>query len=73
MSHGKDQKYNEIKMKFDEKLEAEIEKYKRKVENDVVEGRRGSTYPALKKLSSRLCCFSVTKPCREKPQPRAIS
>ena len=54
VSHGKDEKYNEIKLKFDQKLKAEIEKYKIKVENDVIEGRRGSTYPALKKLGSRL-------------------
>ena len=52
-SHGKDQKYFEIKELFDRKLKVYIEKYKQKVENEVKEGRRGSTYPALKRFGLR--------------------
>ena len=50
---GKDAKYDEIKAKFEEKLKIEMLKYKEKVENEVREGKRGSPYPALKRMGTR--------------------
>ena len=52
-THGKDTKYLKLKEIFDEKMNVEIEKYKQKIETDVVEGRRGSTYPALRRFGAR--------------------
>ena len=46
--HGRTEKYLEIKSKFDEKL-----KYIEKIKNEVSEGKRGSSYPAIKKLGLR--------------------
>ena len=51
--HGKNPKYDELQTKFDEKLKKEKLKYVQKIENEVREGRKGSTYPALKKLGAR--------------------
>ena len=34
-------------------MKVAIEKYKKKVEFEVMEGRRGSTYPALKRFGLR--------------------
>ena len=51
--HGKSQKYCEIKEKFDKKFLNEIQKYKKKIELEVLEGQRGSYYPAIKKLGLR--------------------
>ena len=43
--HGKDQKYEELKTKFDDKLKKAKLKYKMKIESEVIEGKRGSSYP----------------------------
>ena len=51
--HGKDDKYLEIKDKFDQAMKIAILKYKDKVENEVREGKRGSSYPFLKRLGAR--------------------
>ena len=51
--HGKSEKYIELKAKFDRKFQNEVEKYKQKIEFEVTEGKRGSYYPALKKLGLR--------------------
>ena len=51
--HGKSEKYIELKAKFDRKFQNEVEKYKQKIELEVTEGKRGSYYPALKKLGLR--------------------
>ena len=51
--HGKSQKYSELKEKFDQKFQNEIRKYRQKVELEVLEGKRGSYYPAIKKLGLR--------------------
>ena len=58
--HGKDAKHTELMNKFNEKLKNAIQKYKLKIENDVRDGRRGSTYPALKRMGSRL--FEANQP-----------
>ena len=52
-NHGKSEKYFELQTKFDHKFESELKKYKAKIELEVREGKRGSTYPALKKLGLR--------------------
>ena len=51
--HGKDERYQQLQSEFDEKLKIEKLKYREKVENEVREGRRGSTYPALKRMGAR--------------------
>ena len=51
--HGKNDKYDELKTRFDEKLKHEMLKYLEKIAIEVSEGRRGSTYPALKRLGLR--------------------
>ena len=51
--HGKSAKYFELKRKFDSKLINEIKKYKQKIEIEVIEGKRGSCYSAIKKLGLR--------------------
>ena len=48
--HGKSDKYLQIRLKYDEKLKTEMLKYLEKIVIEVSEGRRGSCYPALKKL-----------------------
>ena len=50
---GKSEKYIELKFRFEEKLKAEMLKHMEKVMTEVTEGRRGSSYPALKKLGLR--------------------
>ena len=50
---GKSEKYIELKLRFEEKLKVEMLKYMEKVMTEVTEGRRGSSYPALKKLGLR--------------------
>ena len=57
--HGKNAKYDKLQAKFDEKLKNEKLKYIQKIENEVREGRKGSTYPALKRLGARH--FETTK------------
>ena len=51
--HGKTDKYIELKTKFDEKLKHEMLKYLDKIVKEVSEGKRGSSYPALKRLGLR--------------------
>ena len=51
--HGRSMKYLELKEKFEEKLKIEKLKYIQKVCSEVVEGSRGSIYPALKRLGFR--------------------
>ena len=51
--HGKSKKYCELQEKFDAKFLNEIQKYKKKIELEVLEGKRGSYYPAIKKLGLR--------------------
>ena len=50
---GRSEKYLELVSIFDEKSKNEISKYKDKVMQDVTEGRRGSSYPAIKRLGMR--------------------
>ena len=51
--HGRCPKYLKIVSKFNEKSKAEIAKYMKKVKLEVTEGKRGSFYPALKRLGLR--------------------
>ena len=51
--HGKTEKYFRLLNMFEEKMEIELSKYLAKIELEVTEGRRGSTYPALKRLGLR--------------------
>ena len=51
--HGRSMKYLELKEKFEEKLKIEKLKYIQKVCSEVVEGSRGSKYPALQRLGFR--------------------
>ena len=51
--HGKSKKYIDLQNKFDSKFQTELLKYKIKVELEVIEGKRGSSYSALKKLALR--------------------
>ena len=51
--HGKSPKYCELKAKFESKFLNEIQKYKKKIELEVFEGKRGSYYPSIKKLGLR--------------------
>ena len=47
------QKYINLKNKFDIKFRQEFFKYKAKIELEVTEGKRGSSYFAIKKLGLR--------------------
>ena len=51
--HGRTEKYLLLKDEFEEKLKNEELKYLEKISIEVTEGKRGSTYPALKKLGLR--------------------
>ena len=51
--NGKSEKYFKLKEIFESQLNVELEKYKEKISNEVLEGSRGSIYPALKKLGLR--------------------
>ena len=51
--HGRSDKYLELKENFEDKLKNEKLKYIQKISTEVTEGRRGSIYPALKKLGLR--------------------
>ena len=44
--HGKSVKYLNLKSKFDTKFKNEFFKYKAKIELEVIEGKRGSSYSA---------------------------
>ena len=64
--HGKSAKYFDLKEKFKRKLENEVEKYKLKIELEVTEGKRGSYYPAIRKLGLRP--GEVSQPSFQLPQ-----
>ena len=51
--HGKSQKYLELQTKFSNKFQNEFHKYRLKIENEVSEGKRGSSYFIVKKLGLR--------------------
>ena len=51
--HGRSVKYLNIMKTFSDKLEKEKLKYLEKIEKEVSEGKRGSSYPTLKKLGMR--------------------
>ena len=53
VKHGKSSKYHSLLETFNLKAREAIEKYKQKVRDDVIDGRRGSTYPAFRKLGSK--------------------
>ena len=50
---GRSPIYLEIKEEFEEKLKSAALKYKEKIIAEVSEGKRGSSYPAIRKLGSR--------------------
>ena len=50
---GKDQNYKQINIEFQAKLKLAKSKYRDKIIQQLKEGKRGSTYSALKKLSLR--------------------
>jgi hypothetical protein len=47
---GKSPQYKKLQSEFDLKLENEARKYRLKIENEVNEGKRGSSYKAIRKL-----------------------
>ena len=49
--HGRSEKYLQLKSNFDEKFKIELVKYKNKIQLEVTEGSRGSSYPAIKRLA----------------------
>ena len=51
--HGKSLKYSILLETFSMKSKEAVEKYKQKVKDDVTQGNRGSSYPALRKLGAR--------------------
>ena len=53
VKNGKSARYSELREKFVKKLKDEAEKFKQKIELEVTEGKRGSYYPALRKLGMR--------------------
>ena len=59
--HGKSHRYDELQKKFDSKFQNEFRNSKEKIELEVTQGKRGSTYSAIKKLGLRP---------GELPQPR---
>ena len=50
---GKSLKYLNLKQVYDAKYETEAKKYKKKIEDDVRNGDRASSYAALRKLGAR--------------------
>ena len=50
--NGKSRKYIDLRDDFNEKAKCAVLKYIEKLKIDVLEGRRGSVYPSLRKLSS---------------------
>ena len=51
--HGKDERYNQLFKQFEEKLNIEMIKYREKINIEVKEGKRGSSYSALKRMRMR--------------------
>ena len=50
---GKSDQYLRLKSRFDEVLKREASKYIQKIESEVIEGKRGSGYKAIRKLGNR--------------------
>ena len=50
---GKSPQFTRLKIHFQEKLEKEAIKYRKKIENEVKEGKRGSGYKSIRKLGKR--------------------
>ena len=50
---GRSSSYLKVKMEFDKKLEAEVEKYVNKIKEEVENAKRGSSYSAIRKLGNR--------------------
>ena len=50
---GKSEQYLKLKFRFENKLKNEARKYVTKIENEVFEGKRGSSYRAIRKLGNR--------------------
>ena len=51
--HGRSDRYQMLSSSFSEKYAAEFSKYMSKIKQEVIEGLRGSIYPAIKKLGIR--------------------
>ena len=51
--HGKSEKYLELQDMFDTKFQSEFQKYRLKIEAEVSQGKRGSSYFVVKKLGLR--------------------
>ena len=50
---GKSVQYKRLKLKFEQTLKHEARKYVQKVEKEVIEGKRGSGYKAIRKLGNQ--------------------
>ena len=50
---GRSEKYLLLKQQFDNKLSSEAAKYMEKIRKEVVDGKRGSSYSALRKLGNK--------------------
>ena len=51
--HGKTRKYSEMNQLYKDKLIIEMHKYKQKLEDDVINGERSSSYAAIRRLGAR--------------------
>ena len=51
--NGKSQRYTTLKENFNSKSVEAIDKYRNKLKTEVLEAKRGSSYPTLKKLAAR--------------------
>ena len=51
--HGKSIKYSEMNQQYKEKLVSEMHKYKQKLEDEVLNGERNSSYAAIRRLGAR--------------------
>ena len=67
---GKSSTYLQIKKQFDEELKGELKKYIDKIEAEVVEGKCGSSYSALRKFGNRE--FQVPRDCETFDIPEFI-
>ena len=50
---GRSVSYLRVKSEFDSKLEDELSKFKNKIHEEVANGKRGSSYSAIRKLGNR--------------------
>ena len=55
IKEGKSAKYHELQTKFQAKLKCEAIKYKDKIIQEVADGKRGSSYSAIRKLGDNSC------------------